>query len=129
MSKPVLSLDVSKGVSTATAYIGYDEPLTKPFSVPHTTKGVVRLINHLKKLQDLTGIKPEVIWEATGHYSKPITNFLMEAGYSVIVLNPLQTHDLKRRSIRKVKTDAVDTQRIAGYIIFSGLHLKSLTIL
>jgi len=113
MSKPVLSLDVSKGVSTASAYIDYEKPLSKPFSVPHTMKGSIILLNHLRKLEDLTGSKPEVILEATGHYSKPITNFLMEAGYSVIALNPLQTHDLKRRTIRKVKTDAVDTQRIA----------------
>lgn len=31
----------------------------------------------------------------------------------MISLNPLQTHELKRKSIRKIKTDSIDTQRIA----------------
>ncbi len=37
----------------------------------------------------------------------------MDAGYSVIALNPLETHEQKRRSVRKVKTDKVDSNRIA----------------
>lgn len=51
--------------------------------------------------------------EATGNYSKPIASFFRENGYLVYVINPLQTHAQKKKSIRKVKTDPIDANRIA----------------
>ncbi len=113
MSKPVLSLDVSKGFSYAASYLRSEEPFGKPVSVPHTPQGLEFLLNQLANLEHLTGKKPEVILEATGNYSKPLTYSLQQAGYQVIILNPIQTHQQKRRSIRKVKTDPVDAKRIA----------------
>lgn len=122
MSKPVLSLDVSKGSSIATAFIDKGKPLGKPFNVPHTANGSSILIEQLQSLESLTGHQPVVILEATGNYSKPVTYFLQNAGYSVIALNPLQTHELKRRSIRKIKTDAVDAKRIADLYYLEDLN-------
>ena len=113
MYKPVLSLDVSKGSSYAATYLSMHEPFKKPVSVPHTPQGISLLIDRLKNMECLTGERPQVILESTGNYSKPISCILQEAGYSVIVLNPIQTHQQKRRSIRKVKTDPVDAKRIA----------------
>lgn len=113
MNKPVLSLDVSKNSSFAATYFSLHEPFKKPFSVPHNPKGIAILLEHLEKMELLTNQKPEVILESTGNYSKSITYNLQLAGYSVIVLNPIQTHLQKRQSIRKVKTDPVDAKRIA----------------
>jgi transposase len=113
MNKPVLSLDVSKNSSYAATYLALGEPLDKPFSIPHSPQGLTVLLERLKTLERLTGKKPDVILESTGNYSKPISLNLREAGYSVIILNPLQTHTQKHRSIRKVKTDPVDAKRIA----------------
>ncbi|MGF7060787.1 transposase [Brassicibacter mesophilus] len=64
-------------------------------------------------MENITGTEPSIVLEATGNYSKPITSYFMSHGYDVIVLNPLQTHELKKKTIRKVKTDPVDTNRIA----------------
>lgn len=95
--------------------------MEKPFSVKHDLDGSLIILDKLLKLEKLSGIKPDVILEATGNYSKPITTFLQDAGYSVIALNPLQTHELKRRTLRKIKTDAVDAQRIADLYYLQNL--------
>ena len=124
MYKPVLSLDVSKGSSFAATYLSMHEPFKKPVSVPHTPQGLAILLDRLRDMEYLTDEKPKVILEATGNYSKPITNSLQEAGYSVIVLNPIQTYQQKRRSIRKVKTDQVDAKRIAEIFYLKKLDAQ-----
>ena len=123
MNRPVLSLDVSKGSSYVATYLSMHEPFKKPVSVPHTPEGLALLLDRLRNMEYLTGERPQVILESTGNYSKPITHNLQEAGYSVIVLNPIQTYQQKRRSIRKVKTDPVDAKRIAE--IFYMLKLDA----
>lgn len=64
-------------------------------------------------MENKTGACPSVVLEATGNYSKPIASYFMNHGYDVVILNPLQAHELKKTTIRKVKTDPVDTNRIA----------------
>lgn len=113
MNNPVLSIDVSKSKSFAASYLAYDKPLTKPFPFPHTKEGTKILSTQLKELESRTGIKPDIVLEATGNYSKPLVGFFQNSGYRVIVLNPIMTHQLKAKSVRKVKTDPVDVARIA----------------
>lgn len=113
MYKPVLSIDVSKSKSVAAAFSSYEEPLSKTFSFSHSPKGTDLLMKHLKELELKTGVKPEVVLEATGNYSKPITDFFQRSGYNVVVLNPIMTHLQKAKSVRKIKTDPVDVDRIA----------------
>lgn len=110
---PVLSIDVSKSKSVATLFKRYQESLTKPFSFSHSPRDMSRLTERLIKLECETGKRPHVVMEATGNYSKPISAYFQDAGYKVIVLNPLQTHAEKKKSVRKVKTDPIDTNRIA----------------
>ena len=124
MYKPVLSLDVSKGSSYAATYLSMHEPFKKPVSVPHSPEGVAVLLDRLRNMEYLTSERPQVILESTGNYSKPITHSLQEAGYQVIVLNPIQTYQQKRRSIRKVKTDPVDAKRIAEIFYMQKLDAQ-----
>lgn len=126
MSKPVLSLDVSKRSSYAATYLSMHEQFKKPISVPHSPEGLEILLDRLRNMEYLTGERPQVILESTGNYSKPITHSLQEAGYEVIVLNPIQTYQQKRRSIRKVKTDPVDAKRIAEIFYLQKLEAQQL---
>lgn len=50
--------------------------------------------------------------------SKSVTSYFMNHGYDVVVLNPLQTHEFKKKTIHKVKTDPVDTNKIAKVYYF-----------
>lgn len=46
-------------------------------------------------------------------YSKSLVQYFKAIGYAVVILNPLTTSTQKRKSMRKVKTDPIDTYRIA----------------
>lgn len=113
MHQPVLSIDVAKGKSVAAAFSAYGSIVRKPFTFPHTPDGVSSLLPVLQQLEQLTHQRPNVVLEATGHYSKPLVSFFSSHHYPVIVLNPLMTHQLKKKATRKVKTDPIDAMRIA----------------
>ena len=51
--------------------------------------------------------------EATGHYWLSLHDCLTRHGYSVAVLNPIQTAQQAKKSIRTAKTDKIDTEPIA----------------
>ena len=45
----------------------------------------------------------------------------MIRGFPVVVLDPILTHQFKKKAIRKVKTDAIDAARIAqAYYLGNG---------
>lgn len=114
MNQPVLSIDIAKGKSVAAAFTSYGIQVKKPFSFSHSPESVSTLLTLLIHLEESTNQQPAVVMEATGNYSKPIASFFFSQGYSVFILNPLTTHQLKKRSTRKVKTDPIDAIRIAN---------------
>lgn len=114
MNQPVLSIDIAKGKSVAAAFSAYGVQLNKPFSFFHSPESISTLLPLLTQLEESTEQRPTVVMEANGNYSKPISSFFFSHGYSVVMLNPLTTHELKKRSTRKVKTDPIDAIRIAN---------------
>lgn len=113
MNIPVLSIDVAKGKSVAAAFLSYHDCMYKPFPFSHTRDDLNHLLSILEQMKQATGQEPTVVLEATGNYSKPLVSFFSSYGYSVIVLNPLLTHQLKQKAVRKIKTDPIDAIRIA----------------
>lgn len=105
---PVVGLDVSKGESQVQAFLDKKKPYRKSFKVEHTRDGLTILHEFLKHLKEITGQKPAVVLEATGHYHASIVQFLEEHNYLLIIVNPLISYRAKSSSLRKVKTDAVD---------------------
>lgn len=98
MNQPVLSIDIAKGKSVAAAFTSYGIQVKKPFSFSHSPDNVSALLTLLAQLEESTHERPVVVMEATGNYSKPIASFFFSQGYSVFMLNPLTTHELKKRS-------------------------------
>ena len=108
MMNPVIGLDISKGQSEGQAFLNKGQPYGKSFSFLHTQEGLEELFNMVKTLQTNTGVSPAVILESTGHYHEAVIQFLKEQEIQFIVVNPLISHQAKKSSLRKVKTDAVD---------------------
>ncbi len=109
---PVIGLDVSKGESQIQAFLDKGKPYGKSFSVSHTTEGLDRLLHFLNVVENEAGMKPSVILESTGHYHTPVIQFLEEQNYLYIMVNPLLSHQAKKLSLRKVKTDQIDAFRL-----------------
>jgi len=122
MNNSTLCIDVSKSNSVATGFLSYNKPYSKTFSFPHTPDSMHDAIEFVRRLHKESGCKPDIVLEATGNYYKAITQYFYDLSYSVFVLNPLQTSSEKRKSIRKVKTDPVDTYRIAQVYYTKNLN-------
>lgn len=56
--------------------------------------------------------------EATGHYWLSLYSFLLEKGYSINVINPIQSDSFRNLYIRQTKNDTVDSFIIAEVIRF-----------
>lgn len=106
-----VGIDVSKGKSTVCFLTGYGEVLYKPFEISHTERELSHLI-HL-----ISSVKEDVraVMESTGSYHLPILNFLKQHRIFVSVINPLVMHKYANLSLRKGKTDALDSIKIAKY--------------
>ena len=78
--------------------------------------------NQLKVALDVY-TDPEVVFEATGVYSRRLERFLTDNGYHFIRLNPLQAR-IELTSFRYNKTDVNDTQNLA---LSSFDHKRQLT--
>ena len=98
------------------AVLGPDgEACGSSFTIAATTEGV----SSLRATLQARGAHPAhtiVGLEATGHMWENLEAGLTTLGYSVVVLNPLQTRRFRDVLRRKAKTDDIDAHVIAGLL-------------
>ncbi|WP_277998690.1 IS110 family transposase [Streptococcus alactolyticus] len=103
--RTVFGIDVSKASSEVAIVINGEK--IHGYTMPNDAIGFTRLLDDLKTVQ-----KPEIIFEATGVYSRRLQAFLEENGYAYTQLNPLE--DKKQLdSLRVRKTDKIDAETLA----------------
>ncbi len=100
------------------------EVLFKSFTISNNRKGFETLFQRIESVSDdLTEVKVRL--EATGHYSYNLLGFLLNKGLPPFVINPLHTNLYRKSlSLRKTKTDKVDSRTIAT-MMMSDMNLKS----
>jgi transposase len=109
---PVVGLDVAKGESQVQAFLEKKKPYKSSFKVAHTIEGLEMLYQYLREIETLTGIRPPIVLESTGHYHTPVVHYFEERGYLMILINPLVSYRAKSSSLRKVKTDVIDANHL-----------------
>ena len=102
---PVVGIDVAKGESEIQAFLDKGKPYGKSFSIKHNREELDGFIIFLGEIKSLVGQMPVVILESTGHYHTPIIQCLEENDILYILLNPIISHQAKKSSLRKVKTE------------------------
>jgi transposase len=115
---PVIDLDISKEESHGQAFLDRGKPFKGTFHFEHTQEGLLKLLHVIQDVAQVSGHRPTLILEATGHYQSPVVQFLEEHHYLYIVINPLISNRLRKSNLRKVKTDAAD-----AYLL-GELHYK-----
>lgn len=60
-------------------------------------------------------VKPLICMEATGAYSLPLADFLVNQGHSVSLVNPVKIHSFAKSELSRTKTDKADAKLIARY--------------
>lgn len=119
-----VGIDVSKGKSTVCILKPYGEIVSKPFNITHTQKDLSELSSMLFRLND----EVKIVMEATGIYHLPVLTYLQEKGFFVSVINPYLMKSYRNESLRKAKTDKIDSRIIANYGIDHWFKMKEFQI-
>lgn len=119
-----VGIDVAKDKHDCFISNSDGEVLYKSFTIPNNREGFETLFQRIESVaEDLNKVK--VGLEATGHYNYNLLGFLLDKGLPTYVINPLHTNLYRKSlSLRKTKTDKVDSRTIAT-MIMSDLNLKS----
>jgi len=114
-----VGIDVSKGKSTVAILRPFGEIVASPFEVAHTNSELSELAGKLKSLDGET----KIVMESTGNYHLPIAHALHAAGLTVSVNHAQLIRDFGNNTIRKGKTDKMDSLKIANYGLTHWLDL------
>lgn len=106
-----VGIDVSKGKSTVCVLKPGGEVLRTPFEMAHTKEDLLSLVHLIRSYPE----EVRVILEDTGHYHWSVVALLVENGIFVCSVNALRMKKYCAQSIRKVKTDRIDSVHIASY--------------
>jgi len=106
-----VGIDVSKGHSTVCMLKPGGEVVKPPFEMQHTLEEVISLVNIIKGFDE----DVRVVLETTGHYHWPVTTVLLKNDVFVCEVNSLRMKRFCNQSIRRAKTDKIDSVKIASY--------------
>lgn len=109
---PVAGVDISKNFSDM-CIIAPDNAVFQRVKIHHDLTSMQRSLLVLRDAESTFGNKPVIVMESTSHYHRLLWQFMSEAGYEVIVINPLQSGGMKNIHVRKVKNDKIDAYKIA----------------
>ena len=91
--------------------------LSRSLSFANDREGSDRLLALFERL-NISAQELVIGMEATGHYWLSLYSWLLEKGYDVKVINPIQSDAFRRLSIRKTKNDSKDSLVIAQLMRF-----------
>ena len=113
----IIGIDIAKRNHEAVIITEDGQIVRKPFSFRNNCTGYNQLLEQARKQ---TRVKSQIIFamESTAHYWLALYARLIKDGYTVMVLNPIQSHSLRELYIRKAKTDARDSLVIADLVRF-----------
>ena len=119
-----VGIDVAKDKHDCFITNSDGEVLFKSFTISNNRDGFETLFQKIESVSDDLN-KVKVGLEATGHYSYNLLGFLLDKGCHTFVINPLHTNLYRKSlSLRKTKTDKVDSRTIAT-MMMSDMNLKS----
>lgn len=106
-----VGIDVSKGKSTVCIMKPGGDVLKPPFEISHTVDELESLAALIKSFDE----EVRVVLEDTGHYHLPVVTSLVENGIFICCVNALRMKKFCSQSIRRAKTDKIDSIKIANF--------------
>lgn len=108
------------------------ERVAGPITIRNNLDGftsLIRVIQECKNAQEDNLGDVVIGMESTGHYGDNILNYLYEKGFTIYVMNPKLTSDIRKStSLRKTKTDKIDSRAIANIVRTHREEFKPFTI-
>ena len=111
----IVGIDIAKKTHVAAITDDTGKLIGKTFKVDNSVEGFNTL---LQKLADISTDISQFVFgmEASGHYWLNLYTWLSDKGFTIHVINPLQSDALRRLQIRRTKTDPIDAQLISECI-------------
>ena len=106
-----VGIDVSKDKSTICMLRPYGEVVEAPYNIDHTEESLNTLIERIKSFDE----DVKVVLEATGGYHQVVVAKLLTSNIFTVVVNPYIMKKYCAATLRKAKTDKIDSIRIANY--------------
>ena len=120
----IVGIDIGKNHHEASIVSPEGKQIGRSLRFATTHKGADSLMSFIFKN---IGNSPCVFgMEATGHYWYPIYSFLKAKGYTIYVINPIQSDSLRKMYIRQAKNDSIDSFLIAEVIRFGQFTTTSM---
>lgn len=112
-----IGIDIAKRAHEAIVIDADGKVLQKSFSFKNSCAGYNLLLEHVRQI---TQNRAQLLFgmESTAHYWLALYTRLKKDGYTVHVINPLQSDALRNLYIRQNKTDSKDSLIIADVIRF-----------
>lgn len=137
MSMYFVGIDISKYKHDCCILSAADQNVVSKFTIKNDMSGFEQLITTLHSLSNPEDIK--IGFESTAHYALNLELFLENAHHSFMEINPVLIKEYKKStSLRRTKTDFVDCESIARWLMtveykphpkgfYHAYSLKSLT--
>lgn len=120
----IVGIDIGKNHHEASIVSPEGKQIGRSLRFATTHKGADSLMSFIFKN---IGNSPCVFgMEATGHYWYPIYSFLKAKGYTIYVINPIQSDSLRKMYIRQTQNDSIDSFLIAEVIRFGQFGTTSM---
>ena len=137
MSRYFVGIDISKYKHDCCIINAADQSIVAKFTIKNDKDGFNELLASLQSLSTSEDIR--IGFESTAHYALNLELFLEKAHHSFMEVNPLLISEYKKStSLRRTKTDSVDCESIARWLMtveykphskgfYHAYSLKSLT--
>ena len=109
-----IGIDISKFKHDCAVIDDVGDVVTPSWSFANDHEGFLQF----KALLDSLGLEKRIGLESTGHYGTNLKLFLESSGSTFMEFNPLLINRfVKSKTLRKTKTDAIDCEMIARYLM------------
>jgi transposase len=112
-----VGIDIAKRNHEASVIDADGKLLSHSISFSNSKEGCDKLLAMFEKFGVNNG-NAVIGMEATGHYWLSLYSCLLELGYDLKVINPIQSDAFRKMSIRKTKNDSKDSLNIAQIMRF-----------
>lgn len=132
-----VGIDISKYKHDCCIINAADQSIVAKFTIQNDQDGFCQLLTSLQALSTPENIR--IGFESTAHYALNLELFLEKASHSFMEINPVLISEYKKStSLRRTKTDSIDCESIARWLMtveykphskgfYHAYSLKSLT--
>lgn len=118
-----IGIDIAKFNHEASIIDSNGKLVSESFSFSNSVKGLEKFQNFISSFS-IDANNCIIGMEATGHYWLSLYSFLIDLGFSCVVINPIQSDAFRKMYIRQTKNDSVDSFVIAQILRFGQFSVS-----